>query len=142
MSSGAKDGAKNGSERAATSVDVKWEDQERIISFNSAHKKLEELRRKREALTKDLKTYDDALEEIDGLLDGDEEGALRVDLGEAFIDVDEDGAKDHVEGGKLLLEKMAKEVDREIELLEDEQEELKKQLYATFGKEHINLGDD
>ena len=126
---------------AVAAVDVRLEDQERIGQFQSNHNRIQELSARREGAAKQLQSHEDALEELEtGFFDDD--GSIRVNMGEAYITADEDSAREHVEAGKVRLEGEITSIDKELAEIRAKQSVLRKELYGRFGEDRINLGDE
>ena len=126
---------------ATAAVDVRLEDQERISQFQSNHNRIQELTARREGAAKQLQSHEDALEELEaGFFD--DEGSIRVNMGEAYINVDEDSAQEHVAAGKARLEGEIVSCDKQLAEIRAQQAVLRKELIGRFGADRINLGDD
>ena len=68
----------------------------------------------------------------------DEEGAVKLMVGECWVDIDGDAAEEEVEKIKAKLEETLASHEREQQVILKRQSELKEALYGRFGKS-INL---
>jgi len=116
-------------------AEVRREDQDRINKFAGLNAKLQEIQSERAFLKRELEGLDDASTE---LMMGTGDTVLLLFGGEAFCETTEDDAVQFCEG---QVEKLQATVDKLVEeeaAIVAEQAELKKILYARFGKS-INL---
>ncbi|XP_077993608.1 prefoldin subunit 4-like [Glandiceps talaboti] len=120
------------------SVQVTYEDQQKINKFARKNSKLTELKEEIEGKKKELQNLEDAADE---LLMADEDELIPYQIGEVFIN-------QSIDNTQLLIEDAKKKIQGEIAELEQETtdiktllSELKVQLYAKFGK-NINLEAD
>lgn len=87
-------------------------------------------------LKEELENLTDANDIIDEAFG--EEGALKLFLGEAFVTVDEDAAKNYVEKVNEEKQEELAKLKNEYEDVEEHMRDLKSYLYAKFGNS-INL---
>jgi len=117
-----------------TDVEVRREDQDNINLFGRLNARLHEVRDEKKELKDMLEKIDDASTE---LMMGNGSKVMLV-LGDAFFEAEEDEATEHCE---MMVEKYQSQIDaldsEETDILE-QQANLKKVLYARFGKS-INL---
>mmetsp|Transcript_61575 Transcript_61575/g.200951 ORF Transcript_61575/g.200951 Transcript_61575/m.200951 type:complete len:127 (+) Transcript_61575:87-467(+) len=116
-------------------VEVAKEDQQNINRFSRLNLKYEELDFELVQLKKDVQTYKDATEEVEGCM---EEDGIRYRVGEAYMCMAEDRVTEKL--AKLIEEadsKLTTKTD-EIEEVKIEMDKLKKLLYSKF-KNSINL---
>ena len=114
-------------------------DQDKINHFSRLNMKYHDLEDQVKKLKEEIDNFGDANDIIDETLG--EEDALKLFLGEAFVAVDEDAARNYVE--KVNDEK-TEELDKkqeEMEEVEGQMRDLKSYLYAKFGNS-INLDED
>mmetsp|Transcript_99204 Transcript_99204/g.289505 ORF Transcript_99204/g.289505 Transcript_99204/m.289505 type:complete len:127 (-) Transcript_99204:83-463(-) len=116
-------------------IEVEKDDQKRINAFSRLNLRYDELDEEIGSLKKNIQTYKDATEEIEGCMESD---GVVLKLGEAFTPVDEDVALEKL--GKLMEESEARlaECTNEVEEVKTRMDELKKVLYSKFGTS-INL---
>ncbi|KAH7816220.1 uncharacterized protein MONOS_9199 [Monocercomonoides exilis] len=120
-------------------VEVTWEDQQSICRFSNLYQLNQEDSEKISALETIVKQLEDAMADFDEYeLSSDEEGPLRVYVGEMFSHVDLDEAKQMVtrkldENRTELAKLKGKRAERTEELTK-----LKGELQAKF-KNSINL---
>mmetsp|Transcript_1114 Transcript_1114/g.2306 ORF Transcript_1114/g.2306 Transcript_1114/m.2306 type:complete len:127 (+) Transcript_1114:50-430(+) len=116
-------------------IEVEKDDQKRINAFSRLNLRYDELDEEIGVLKKNIQTYKDATEEIEGCMESD---GVVLKLGEAFTPVDEDVALEKL--GKLMEEAEARlvEATNEVEEVKTRMDELKKVLYSKFGTS-INL---
>lgn len=118
-----------------TAAEVSWEDQQRINKFSTMISKKDEQLDALQKLKTEKEYLDDLSMEIE-LLDDEEE--INYKVGDAFFLVDAETAISKIEHENEELSSKISEGETVIEALDDELDELKKQLYAKFGK-NINL---
>ena len=87
-------------------------------------------------LKEELENLTDANDIIDEAFG--EDGALKLFLGEAFVSVDEDAAKNYVEKVNEEKQEELAKLKNEYEDVEEHMRDLKSYLYAKFGNS-INL---
>ena len=116
-----------------TNITVTREDQEQICEFGSTNSRIKDLKERIESLTSDMRTYEDAEEEL-MLVEDDSEEGVRFTLGDCYVPTDGDAAQEILEA--LTEEATAKknELEKEVQALEREQEIRKEELYAKLGK--------
>ena len=78
---------------ADSEVEVRWEDQRNINEFGRLNTRLLEIKEERAILTKHVEDLED-VEEFIMLADGDD--ALRLKIGDTFVEADEDAVGDVV----------------------------------------------
>ncbi|CAE7746976.1 pfd-4 [Symbiodinium sp. CCMP2456] len=86
-------------------------------------------------MKKDVQTYKDATEEIEGCM---EDSGIMVKLGEVFTPVDEDSVLEKLANLIEKSEAALSQKSDEIETVRGELDSLKKVLYSKFGTS-INL---
>merc|ERR1719262_1659219 len=106
-------------------IQVEKDDQARINQFSRLNLRYEDLDEEITKLKKQVQTYKDANEEIEGCMELD--GGILMKVGEAFTPFEEDSALDNL--NKLT---------DEIEQVKTDMDALKKVLYSKFGNS-INL---
>lgn len=113
------------------------EDQLKINQFSRLNMKQHELKDDIKKLKEELDNLEDATMMIEESMGED----LKLFVGEAMIEVDEDRATKYVE--KMQEEKQTEleELQDELEKTEDECKSLKAHLYARFGSS-INLEEE
>lgn len=87
-----------------------------------------------------MAAHDDAISSVEMVLDGDEEGAIRLMIGNSFLDADEDGATEFIEAQRSKKAAELEELEARVAAIKAEQAALKVSLYDRFGKT-INLED-
>eukprot|EP00591_Stephanopyxis_turris_P010324 CAMPEP_0195517474 /NCGR_PEP_ID=MMETSP0794_2-20130614/10967_1 /TAXON_ID=515487 /ORGANISM="Stephanopyxis turris, Strain CCMP 815" /LENGTH=135 /DNA_ID=CAMNT_0040646289 /DNA_START=84 /DNA_END=491 /DNA_ORIENTATION=- len=115
-------------------AEVRREDQERINTFGRLNARLHEVRQERDGLKKKMEQIDDASTEL-MMGSGDK---VMLNLGDAFFETTEDVATEHCEAQVEILQGSVNELDEEESGIVEEQTDLKRILYARFGKS-INL---
>ncbi|CCW63412.1 unnamed protein product [Phytomonas sp. EM1] len=111
------------------SIDVAWEDQQRICTFSRLHRRIQHLQTRLKLLSDDIEKLDDAGTEV-MICD-----SVKYVFGEAFVDLDPDRATELLEDEKTTLEKEKEGVEEELKELQSALGELKAQLYAKFGSQ-------
>eukprot|EP00933_Yihiella_yeosuensis_P026248 TRINITY_DN2036_c0_g3_i2.p2 TRINITY_DN2036_c0_g3~~TRINITY_DN2036_c0_g3_i2.p2 ORF type:complete len:127 (-),score=39.49 TRINITY_DN2036_c0_g3_i2:66-446(-) len=116
-------------------IEVDKDDQKRINRFSRLNARYDDLDLEIVELKKQVQTYKDATEEIEGCM---EDEGICLKIGEAFTPVDEDAAVEKL--AKLIEQSEARlsECSDEAEEVKNELDTLKKALYAKFGTS-INL---
>ncbi|CCW70896.1 unnamed protein product [Phytomonas sp. Hart1] len=109
------------------SIDVAWEDQQRICTFSRLHRRIQHLQTRLKLLTDDIEKFEDASTEV-MICD-----SVKYVLGESFVDMDPDRASDLLQEEKTTLEKDKEGAEEELKELQSALGELKAQLYAKFG---------
>jgi len=117
-------------------AEVRLGDQENINKFGRLNARLYEVRGERDDLKKKLERIDDASTE---LMMGSGDRVMLL-LGDAFFECTEEEATEHCEAEVERFQSTVDELEEEEGRILTEQEELKKLLYARFGKS-INLED-
>ena len=117
-------------------VEVRKVDQEAINEFGRLNNRVSELRDELKLIEKELTAYEDAEEEV-MLIEGETE-ALKLTMGDCFLDVEEEDIESELERLKEIAEKKKDSYVEEVTKCEARQAELKAQLYGRFGKT-INL---
>ena len=109
----------------------------KINTFSRANMRAHDLRRDIKRLTDEL----DALQDAQQLIDESFGEGLKLFIGEALVDVDEETAQSYQE---RLVEEKSEELDQlkdNLEETESEMKNLKSYLYARFGNS-INLEEE
>ena len=117
-------------------VEVRKVDQEAINEFGRLNNRVSELRDELKLIEKELTAYEDAEEEV-MLIEGETE-ALKLTMGDCFLDVEEEDIESELERLKEIAEKKKDGYAEEVTKCEARQAELKAQLYGRVGKT-INL---
>jgi prefoldin subunit 4 len=117
-------------------VEVRKVDQEAINEFGRLNNRVSELRDELKNIEKELTAYEDAEEEV-MLIEGEDE-ALKLSMGDCFLDVEEADIENELERLKEIAQKKKDQYAEEVSQCEERQTELKAQLYGRFGKT-INL---
>lgn len=117
-------------------VEVRKVDQEAINEFGRLNNRVSELRDELKLVEKELTAYEDAEEEVMLIDEGTE--ALKLTMGDCFLDVEEEDIETELERLKEIAEGKKDKYVSEISTCESRQSELKSQLYGRFGKT-INL---
>lgn len=117
-------------------TEVSWADQQRINQFSRLNSKFSETEEIYERAKKEMDYLDDALNELDNVLDEDEMIPYRV--GDAFVHLSFEKAKELVNRDHTLAAEKVGGIKSELDRLNSEMEGLKKDLYSKFGKS-INL---
>ncbi|CAE7351984.1 AIP3 [Symbiodinium sp. CCMP2592] len=116
-------------------IEVAREDQQRINRFSRLNLRYDDLDEEIAKIKKDVQTYKDASEEIEGCM---EDNGIMVKLGEVFTPVDEDSVLEKLTNLIEKSEAALSQKSDEIETVRGELDSLKKVLYAKFGTS-INL---
>jgi len=117
-------------------AEVRRVDQENINKFGRLNARLYEVRSERDDLKKKLERIDDASTE---LMMGSGDRVMLL-LGDAFFECTEEEATEHCEEQVEKFQERVDALDEEEGTILGQQDELKKVLYARFGKS-INLED-
>ena len=117
-------------------VEVRKVDQEAINEFGRLNNRVSELRDELKLVEKELTAYEDAEEEVMLIDEGTE--ALKLTMGDCFLDVEEEDIETELERLKEIAQGKKDKYESEISTCESRQSELKSQLYGRFGKT-INL---
>jgi|EP00944_MAST-04C_sp_MAST-4C-sp1_P002811 prefoldin subunit 4 len=117
-------------------VEVRKVDQEAINEFGRLNNRVSELRDELKLVEKELTAYEDAEEEVMLIDEGTE--ALKLTMGDCFLDVEEEDIESELERLKEVAQGKKDKYVSEIATCESRQSELKTQLYGRFGKT-INL---
>ena len=117
-------------------VEVRKVDQEAINEFGRLNNRVSELRDELKLVEKELTAYEDAEEEVMLIDEGTE--ALKLTMGDCFLDVEEEDIETELERLKEIAQGKKDKYISEIATCESRQGELKTQLYGRFGKT-INL---
>jgi prefoldin subunit 4 len=123
----------------STSVDdaeVRKEDQENINEFGMMNNRLLEIRADVKQLKLDAEKMDDANTEL--MMNNTDDGKVMVMIGEAFVEVSESYATEYCENKNEKLASTIEGLMEEEKKILEQQEVLKKDLYARFGGS-INL---
>lgn len=118
-----------------TAAEVSWEDQQRINKFSTMISKRDEQLDALQKLKTEKEYLDDLSMEIE-LLDDEEE--IKYKVGDAFFLVSAETAILKIENENEELSVKITEGETGIEALDEQLDDLKKQLYAKFGN-NINL---
>jgi prefoldin subunit 4 len=121
-----------------STVEVLAEDQVRMNRYSRLNTRAKELEEELAQLKAKIRTCDDAQEELALVL---EEDAIMLALGEAFFPVSEEEAEAKITQAKFLTENLKNTRDNEAKDIFAEMADLKKTLYAKFGKS-VNLEDN
>lgn len=117
-------------------MDVQFEDQQRINRFGRLNTRKSELESRLTALKDEQLNLDDAITEVE-LLDDDDEGLL-LSVGEVFVMSSHDDVVSIAESKHHSCKSEITILDSERRDIDDEMNQLKALLYAKFGKS-INL---
>ena len=117
-------------------VEVRKVDQEAINEFGRLNNRVSELRDELKLVEKELTAYEDAEEEVMLIDEGTE--ALKLTMGDCFLDVEEEDIESELERLKEIAQGKKDKYISEIATCESRQGELKTQLYGRVGKT-INL---
>ncbi|KAK9881479.1 hypothetical protein WA026_016363 [Henosepilachna vigintioctopunctata] len=117
---------------------ISYEDQQKINKFARLHAKLKDLKEELKVKENDLKSLEEACDEI-ALFDEDEKIPYLV--GEVFIYQDTSTTQDCLENAKKTVTQEMKDLQTISSELKDSMTELKYHLYGKFGS-HINLEAD
>lgn len=118
-------------------TEISREDQTKINKFSRLNMRAHDLRGHIKKLRDDL----DSLQDAQQLIEESFGEGLKLFIGEALIDVDEETATEYHE---KLVEEKGEDLDKkkdELEEIEEEMKDLKSYLYARFGNS-INLEEE
>ena len=124
-------------QKCQADTQISREDQAKINQFSKLNMRTHDLRRDIKKLRDDL----DALQDAQQLIEESFGEGLKLFIGEALIDVDEDTATKYYEG---LVEEKGDDLDKkkdQLEEIESDMKDLKSYLYARFGNS-INLEEE
>merc|ERR1711890_142055 len=116
-------------------IHITMEDQQKINKFARHNAKLNDVRDEMKDKQNELQNMEDALEELILMDDAEEIPFL---IGEVFFLQDSDTTQEYVERAKVGLNKDIEKLNDEADELTKMLGDLKSQLYAKFG-DHINL---
>ncbi|XP_050292711.1 probable prefoldin subunit 4 [Anthonomus grandis grandis] len=119
-------------------VHISYEDQQKINVFARLNAKLEDLKDQVKVKENDLKSIEDACDEI-SLFDDDEKIPYLV--GEVFILQDLETTQKCLEEAKERIAEDMEALKSKSDEIKDQMSELKADLYGKFGS-HINLEVD
>lgn len=117
-------------------AEVSWADQQNINRFSRLNSKFNEVEEVYEKAKKEAEFLEDSVTELESVLDEDEPIPYRV--GDAFVHLSFDKAKELVERDYSTAKKRMLDLKSELDRLDTEMNGLKKSLYAKFGNS-INL---
>ncbi|KAL6021477.1 Prefoldin subunit 4 [Candidozyma auris] len=112
------------------SVEVLWEDQQKINKFSSLIYKKDALTERLEKLKSEKEYIEDLAMEIE-LLDEDEK--IQYKIGDAFVFLKAEAAIEAINKQNETLDTQIFELKDQIEVIEDHLASYKKDLYAKFG---------
>ena len=124
-------------QKCQADTQISREDQAKINQFSKLNMRTHDLRRDIKKLRDDL----DAIQDAQQLIEESFGEGLKLFIGEALIDVDEDTATKYYEG---LVEEKGDDLDKkkdQLEEIESDMKDLKSYLYARFGNS-INLEEE
>nr|AEE62849.1 unknown [Dendroctonus ponderosae] len=119
-------------------IHISYEDQQKINVFARLNAKLVDISDTIKVKENDLKSLEDACDEI-ALFDDDEQ--IPYLIGEFYIYQNLDTTQKCLEEAKELIIKEMKEISSKVDEIKDQMTELKGHLYGKFGS-HINLEAD
>ncbi|XP_066148903.1 probable prefoldin subunit 4 [Euwallacea fornicatus] len=119
-------------------VHISYEDQQKINIFARLNAKLEDLKDEAKVKENDLKSIEDACDEI-SLFDDDE--LIPYLVGEVFICQNLEATQKSLEEAKEKITQEISALKTKCEGIKDQMSELKGHLYGKFGS-HINLEAD
>jgi prefoldin subunit 4 len=117
-------------------VEVSWADQQNINRFSRLNAQFSEAEETYEKAKKEAEFLEDSVTELESVLDEDE--AIPYRVGDAFVHLSFDKAKELVERDQATAKKRVLDLKAELDRLDMEMDRLKKDLYAKFGNT-INL---
>ncbi|KAL1935294.1 hypothetical protein VTP01DRAFT_4434 [Rhizomucor pusillus] len=120
---------------ADADVEVSWADQQKINQFSKLNAKIDDLEERYEKLKQEKEYLDDVSMELE-LADEDE--PIRHKVGDAFVHIPVSEAMEKLEKESNKLNLELESVKGEIDSVQNQMSELKKELYAKFGNA-INL---
>ncbi|XP_068918438.1 probable prefoldin subunit 4 [Tenebrio molitor] len=119
-------------------VHISYEDQQKINKFARLNAKLEDLKEEVKVKENDLKSLEEACDEI-ALFDEDEKIPYLV--GEVFIFQDIDTTQKCLDEAKRRIEQNIVDLKTNSDEVKNQMSDLKSHLYGKFGS-HINLEAD
>ncbi|KAJ3629909.1 hypothetical protein MTP99_014272 [Tenebrio molitor] len=119
-------------------VHISYEDQQKINKFARLNAKLEDLKEEVKVKENDLKSLEEACDEI-ALFDEDEKIPYLV--GEVFIFQDIDTTQKCLDEAKKRIEQNIVDLKTNSDEVKNQMSDLKSHLYGKFGS-HINLEAD
>ena len=116
---------------------VTYEDQQRFNKFGRIHAETTDLQLRIDDLEKEIEQIQDAIGEVENLLDDD--GCVRVKIGEIYFDVNNDNGVELL--NKIIEQKEAKiaEAKAQKDEIDTEIDTLREQLRTKFG-DSVSLG--
>lgn len=111
-------------------VEVLWEDQQKINKFSSLIYKKDALNERLEKFKTEKEYIDDLALEIE-LLDEDEK--IQYKIGHAFVFLKVDAAVEAINKQNESLDGLIEKLSDEIDEIEEQLAQYKKDLYAKFG---------
>ncbi|PSK37197.1 hypothetical protein C7M61_003624 [Candidozyma pseudohaemuli] len=111
-------------------VEVLWEDQQKINKFSSLIYKKDALNERLEKFKTEKEYIDDLALEIE-LLDEDEK--IQYKIGDAFVFLKVDAAVEAINKQNESLDGLIEKLSDEIDEIEEQLAQYKKDLYAKFG---------
>lgn len=118
-----------------TATEVSWEDQQKINKFSSLINKKDELVAEVTKYKTEKEYVDDLAMEIE-LLDEDEK--IQYKIGDAFVLLSVEKAVERIERDNEKLDASILRAEEQVDEIDEKLGELKRALYAKFGK-NINL---
>ncbi|CAE7873653.1 AIP3 [Symbiodinium microadriaticum] len=118
-------------------IEVAREDQQRINRFSRLNLRYDDLDEEIAKIKKDVQTYKDATEEIEGCM---EDNGIMVKLGEVFTPVDEDSVLEKLANLVEKSEAALSQKSDEIETVRGELDSLKKEIGAQGGQDPVAHG--
>ncbi|RZC41403.1 Prefoldin 2 domain containing protein [Asbolus verrucosus] len=119
-------------------VHISFEDQQKINKFARLNAKLEDLKEEVKVKENDLKSLEEACDEI-ALFD--EEEKIPYLVGEVFIFQDTETTQKCLDEAKKKIEDNIKSLKSQSDEVKNQMSDLKSHLYGKFGS-HINLEAD
>merc|ERR1740129_2578753 len=101
-------------------IEVNKDDQKRINRFSRLNLRYDDLDEQIKNLKKDVQTYTDATEEIEGCMESD---GVMIKIGEAYSKIDEDSAVER-------LAKLSEQAETSLREKTDEIEKVKEEMDA------------
>ncbi|MEW5317623.1 MAG: hypothetical protein WDW38_008906 [Sanguina aurantia] len=121
----------------AKSIEVLWDDQQHINSFNKLNARMHEIEAMIRVKKAVLTDYEDASNE---LMLSDEE-TVRYAVGECLIHMDKGEAEEKLNAESQGVEAEVRGFQSQVVDIKEQLNQLKAQLYGKFGKS-INLEED
>ncbi|KAJ3209508.1 hypothetical protein HDU82_000647 [Entophlyctis luteolus] len=120
---------------AQEDVHVSWKDQQNINAFANLNAAMSDL----EDSYEDLKKENDYLDDLEQELElADDSEPVRYRIGDAFVHMSLESAQERLDSERKTIAQDISRVKSEMERVQTQMDELKKVLYARFGKS-INL---